>query len=319
MDLPAEVNGALLCYLDTLEACSLRALNKEWKQLVALFEWQDRDTIIYEAKLWRTCFPRASVAALDCFHSLKGTLQYFKGVKCLDISHNKFVKELVASDFSNLRGIHTLIMSGCKFSMSINMEEALSNLAGIKGLDLSYTERPTLTTTCFSYLEGIHELDLHSGVWRRERISLQAISHLDGIKAFRISDTRLSDEMFQYLTHAKIVGISGCNGFTDEAFKYLTNVEELDMGFCDDAEVTDKGLFCLKNVKVINMGGCTQSGITSSALQFLKERVAGVSQCFRPFKGDAFKSFHVPTHDLRRHEFRSTLALAPYYFDHRLF
>ena len=57
------VSAVLLPMFSTLEATTLRLINREFTAAVREYQWEDRETVITgEIGLWRASFPRARVA-----------------------------------------------------------------------------------------------------------------------------------------------------------------------------------------------------------------------------------------------------------------
>ena len=59
----SEVGLVLLRFFDTLEACVLRLICREFTEAVGRQQWEDRETVIKGSiAAWRACFPRARCA-----------------------------------------------------------------------------------------------------------------------------------------------------------------------------------------------------------------------------------------------------------------
>ena len=97
----AECPGALLQFFDTPGACALRLVCREFQAAVAVYPWEDRDTVILGSiGGWRACFPRARCA----------------NVRMEDWEDDTVVRQssVVDADFVHFVGLWELNMSGCR-------------------------------------------------------------------------------------------------------------------------------------------------------------------------------------------------------------
>ena len=177
----------ILAFLDTKEASTLRLVNDEFREAVALFPWFDMKPKISNLQKWRACFPNARAANI-CGQ-----------------------RHLVDADFVHLKGIHTLYMWDC--NQAGITDKAFENLKGIDTLDMSFCTQAGVTDAAFANLNGIHTLVMDGC----HQITDAAFAHLKGIHTLDMSYCNrggITDAAFENLRGIHTLGITGCAQFT---------------------------------------------------------------------------------------------------------
>ena len=258
--------SGFLGFLSTADAAPLRSACREFRGVVADFPWDSFNRFPGSLRLWRACFPCATAINI-CYR-----------------------KDLSDADFVNLRGIHTLNMSGCDqegitdtafahltgirslIMSSCNQagitDAAFAHLRGIQGLDMSDCDQAGITDAAFTHLEGIRFLNMNRCV--QAGITDAAFAYLSGIQHLFMKECRqegITDAAFAHLRGIKTLDMAGCRQETisDAAFAHLSGIHTLDMGGCDQPGITDAAFAHLRGIHTLDIWGCDQEGITDAA------------------------------------------------------
>ena len=162
---------------------------------------------------------------------------------------------LTDAAFEHLRGIRSLVMSGC--SQASITDAAFAHLAGIQSLEMNGCRQVTLTDAAFVPLAGIQSLDM-SGC----------------------NQATITDAAFAPLAGIQSLAMSGCDQatITDAAFAPLAGIQSLDISCC--YQVTDAGIAPLVGLRELKVDFCRQlNGVTlrllGSSLVSLSARGCG--------------------------------------------
>ena len=210
----AECPGALLQFFDTPQACALRLVCREFQAAVAAYPWEDRETVIKGSiGGWRACFPRA---------------------RCANVRYDEEDQDwrhtpVVDADFVHFVGLWELNMRGC----TAVTDAALVHLRGIRVLDMSRCDQPTITDAGLAHLVSIQKLSV----------------------AYCTQAT-LTDAAFAPLRGIRVLNMGRCRQLTDAAFAHLKGIHTLLMWFCHQPTITDAALAHLKGIKCLVLYEC---------------------------------------------------------------
>lgn len=214
--------NVLLALLNARDATALRATCREARDAVAAFTWDDSRVDAISGLVsagprisgllasWRACVPLA---------------------RCANASNNH---SLVDADFANLRGLHSLDVSGCRWITGA----ALTHVGGgLRALVLLGNERAT--DASFVHLKDLVTLD----VSRCTRFVGSAVAQLHNLRN---------------------LSVSGCPYVTDATLVHLGSIETLDISRCE--RIYGTTFICLRSLRSCNMSRCPF--IRDAALDF---------------------------------------------------
>ena len=212
-----ECPGALLQFFDTPGACTLRLVCREFQAAVAAHPWEDRATVILGSiGGWRACFPRARCANVRMEGWVDGTVVRRTPV--------------VDADFVHFVGLWELNMRRC---MAVT-DAAFLYLRGIRVLDMTDCDQPTITDAGLSHLVGIQKL---------------CVGGCD--------QATLTDAAFAPLRGIRALNMSACSQLTDAVFAHLKGIHTLLMWDCHQPTITDAALAHLKGIQCLVLDGCS--------------------------------------------------------------
>jgi hypothetical protein len=212
----AECPGALLQFFDTPEACVLRLVFREFQAAVAAHPWEDRETVILGSiGGWRACFPRARCANVRMW-ATDGVVRRHTPV--------------VDADFVHFVGLWELNMRRC---MAVT-DAAFLYLRGIRVLDMTDCDQPTITDAGLAHLVGIQRLCIRG-----------------------CHQATLTDAAFAPLRGIRVLNMSFCRQLTDAAFAHLKGIHTLLMWGCSQPTITDAALAHLKGIKCLVLDTCS--------------------------------------------------------------
>src|SRR3989338_7821079 len=134
------------------------------------------------------------------------------------------------------------IMKEHKFTLKDNIDELdFMDCMSYKILNLDLNSNANITDDNFTYLKGIHTLNM-------------------------LGCGEITNEGLIHLKSIHKLDISGCSQITDEGLMHLKGIHTLIMLDCN--KITDKGLIHLKSIHTLNMTGC--KGITDEGLIHFK-------------------------------------------------
>ena len=152
----AECPGALLQFFDTPGACALRLVRREFQAAVAVYPWEDRESVILGSiGAWRACFPWARCANVRMNYGGRSSpvvdadFVHFVGLWELNMANCMAVTDAA---FVHLRGIRVLDMTGC--SQLTITDAGLAHLVGIQKLCIWGCTQATLTDAAFAPLRA---------------------------------------------------------------------------------------------------------------------------------------------------------------------
>ena len=234
----AECPGALLQLFDTPQACALRLVCRELQAAVAAHPWEDRGTVILGSIGGRrACFPRARCANVRFDEDAPG----WRHTPVLD------------GDFVHFVGLWELSMDGC----DAVTDAALEHLRGIRVLDMSFCDQPTITDAGLAHLVGIRVLDMSH--CSQPTITDAGLAQLVGIQKLSIENcdqATLTDAALAPLRGLRVLNMSACPQLTDAVFAHLQGIHTLIMWGCNQPTITDAALAHLKGIQCLVLYNC---------------------------------------------------------------
>ena len=273
--------GALLPFLSTFDARSLRLVCREARAAVAAHPWEDAGFWSESEKVWvsgtliglpgeptraalarwRACFPHARGASLAerCDVSDADFAAHLRGMRSLDLIG---CGQLTDATFAHLRGVRTLLISGC--DQAGLTDAAFAHLRGSLRL-LVCGDCPQLTDGALAHLRGIHTLVMWS---MGDAITDAGLAHVAGVRTLVIGGVEgVSGAAFARLQGVERLLMWGCTGVEPGALRHLGgSLRTLDISYCP--QMDDTVFDHLAGVRVLSLRGNKQ--LTGAALRQLR-------------------------------------------------
>ena len=242
----AECPGALLQFFDTPGACALRLVRREFQAAVAVYPWEDRESVILGSiGAWRACFPWARCANVRMRAPWGGVAR-----RC----------PIVDADFVNFVGLWELNMRYC----TEVTDAVFVHLRGIRMLDMAFCAQPTITDAGLAHLVGIQKLCIVG--CSQATLTDAAFAPLRGIRVLNMSRCpQLTDAAFVHHKGIHTLLMWRCNQptITDAALAHLKGIKCLVLWNCG-IPFTEVGLAHLKGITRLNMGDANAASIAAA-------------------------------------------------------
>jgi len=203
--------------------------------------------------------------------------------------------DLRDEDFLHLKGIKWLNMSFC--NQPTITDAAFAHIKGVHTLYMSRCDQRTITNAAFAHIKGVHTLDM-SWCWQ-ESITDAAFAHIKGVHTLDMSwccQPTITDAAFAHIKGVHTLNMENClqAGITDAAFAHIKGVHTLYMAYCSRA-ITDAAFEHLRGIHTLDMSYCNQAGITGKTLYMLgdKLQILNIKSCNNETKKNANLFFGV--------------------------
>ena len=251
---PHSIGEGIFSFLTMIDSNKVRVQCVECRNAVKDFPWMDDESrITGSVKAWRAAFPVA---------------------RKVNVSRRD---DIVDADFVHIRGdarrvrLHTVHMYRCK----LVTDAAFVQLRGIHTLDMSGCNQATITDAAFVHLRGIHSL--YMGGCNQVTITEEAFVNLRGINLlymWNCDQETITDAAYAHLRGIHKLDMSGCTQetITDAAFVHLRGIHSLDMNRCNQMTITEAAFSPLRGIHTLETDYC--SPIIQYAAALLAESVS---------------------------------------------
>ena len=252
----SAASGALLPFISTYDARSLRATCREALHVVSQFPFEEPGYWSEADHAWHAGTP-VGVEGLPMSTCLSRWRACFPNARGLNLSSAHFEESDVAT---YLPGIRSLDMSGC-----LHVRDAyFAHLGSLERLIMNGLDQLCLTDAFSSHLPHLTFL-VAGGCPQLTSLAFKPLRRLQTLVLWQNSEEHFGDAALAPLAgsiRTLVLGNMAQLTITDAGFAHLAGVQRLLMWGCSQPTLTDAAFLQLGGLHTLDISGCSQGTFT---------------------------------------------------------